>query len=402
MAVRIRNEIAAVTIMAGRKRIVAPQILLCAGFVLLALSYYHNSGLCNNTNYGGASTSTTTNKNNNKDIYHSSHPTASPRMTLDDTVSNNHQKKAYDNKPLMTIVTGFSSNHFMEGISMLQSLIDVQYTEPIYIYLLHGPSEQQEPLLLSAATAADSSSTTTTTKAQFVQLMNESPLQATIVEMEVEEYDSYCFKPRIIQDFLTLAAERGTRPPSSNGIPKVIQWTDTSIRFLDNPANGAQRMLRDGIDFASRSGDLGMGQNTHPKTFDYLNMTKADFVHRYELGAFSFLVNLERTQGMEYILRPYINCGLRECHTCMAPVGSIKKIPDKTIPWGPPLSDYLAHRQDQSVLSLLVFTSEDQKTCNVSIDDKKYFNSKTKRGHSAKTLSFHYNKKEHHRRRHLR
>eukprot|EP00980_Cylindrotheca_fusiformis_P004217 scaffold915_cov65-Cylindrotheca_fusiformis.AAC.3 len=57
--------------------------------------------------------------------------------------------------------------------SMLQSLIDAQNTEPIYVYLLHGPSEQ-EPLLLSAAASA--------TKAYFVQLMNESPLPATIVE----------------------------------------------------------------------------------------------------------------------------------------------------------------------------------------------------------------------------
>eukprot|EP00980_Cylindrotheca_fusiformis_P002156 scaffold486_cov79-Cylindrotheca_fusiformis.AAC.5 len=53
----------------------------------------------------------------------------------------------------------------MEGISMLQSLIDAQNTKPIYVYLLHGPSEQ-EPLLLSAAASA--------TKAYFVQLMNES------------------------------------------------------------------------------------------------------------------------------------------------------------------------------------------------------------------------------------
>eukprot|EP00980_Cylindrotheca_fusiformis_P014147 scaffold3716_cov69-Cylindrotheca_fusiformis.AAC.32 len=149
-------------------------------------------------------------------------------------------------------------------------------------------------------------------------------------------------------------------------------------------------MVRDQVDFASRSGALGMGQNTHQKTFDYLNMTKADFVHRRELGAFSFLVNLERTQGMEHILRPYINCGLRECHTCMAPVGTTKRILNNTISFGPPSSDYIAHRQDQSVLSLLVFRSADQKTCNISIGDKDYLNSKTRSGHTAKNIEIYF------------
>jgi ferredoxin len=71
-----------------------------------------------------------------------------------------------------------------------------------------------------------------------------------------------------------------------------------------------------------------------------------------ELAASTFLVNLARKQGMEHILWPYINCGVRECHTCMAPVGSSKNIYNSTNILGPPSTKYLAHRQDQSVLSL--------------------------------------------------
>eukprot|EP00980_Cylindrotheca_fusiformis_P015269 scaffold4247_cov66-Cylindrotheca_fusiformis.AAC.10 len=335
--------------------------LFLGGFV--AISNYRTAFLP----YSGLSkcgaTSTISNK---KDTSHQQIDSSDPAASPTPAISN---RTTYHN-PVVTIVTGFSSNHFMEGINMLQSLIDVQYSGPIYIYLLHRPDEP-----LSDAMTVN-----------FRQLVKESPLQETIVEMEVEEYGSYCFKPRIIQDFLTLAAE--TKPTPS--IPQVLLWADASIRFLESPAIGAHRMVRDQVDFASRSGGLGMGENTHQKTFDYLNMTKADFVHRHELGAFTFLVNLERTQGMEHILRPYINCGLRECHTCMAPVGSTKLAPNGTIYHGPPSSDYIAHRQDQSVLSLLVFRSADKNTCNISIDDIDYVNSRTRRKHRARTLRFHY------------
>eukprot|EP00980_Cylindrotheca_fusiformis_P030338 scaffold24661_cov132-Cylindrotheca_fusiformis.AAC.6 len=319
---------------------------------------------------------------------YSSDPTASPTTTpiaptASSTTSptNNSEtvnaikvpkrKKTHHHKPLLTIVTGFSSNHFMEGINMLQSLIDVKYSGPIYIYLLHAPSKP-----LSEAM-----------KVNFTQLIKESPLQETIVEMEVEEYASYCFKPRIIQDFLTLVADEET---SSSSIPQVLLWSDSSTRFRLNPATGAKRMVRDQVDFASRSGGMGMGENTHQKTFDYFNMTKADFVDRWELGACTFLVNLERAQGMKHILRPYINCGLRDCHTCMAPVGTSKAIYHGTEIYGPPSSEYIAHRQDQSVLSLLAFQCDNQKTCNIEIDEKYYLHCSNRRGEKAEALRFNY------------
>eukprot|EP00980_Cylindrotheca_fusiformis_P001169 scaffold321_cov95-Cylindrotheca_fusiformis.AAC.10 len=273
--------------------------------------------------------------------------------------------------PLVTVVTGFSENHLSEGIGMLQTLIDVKYSGPLYIYLMHGPSQA-----LSSAI-----------KVNFTQLIKASPLQATIVEMEVEEYQSYCFKPRIIQDFLTLAAN--TEPSST---PHVLFWSDTSTPFAYNPEIAAKRMVQDQVDFAGTTGYMGMGENTDQKTFDYLNMTKANFIHRRSLQASAFMVNLDRVQGTGLILTPYINCGLRECHTCMAPVGTNKTIPEGKKFLGPPSSEYIVHRQDQSVLSLLAYQCQDQKACKISINERYYFPRERRRvgEHIAREIKFSY------------
>jgi hypothetical protein len=91
-------------------------------------------------------------------------PITSPPITPPPTVAENMQ-------PLMTIVTYFSQDHFMEGIAMLQTLIDVKYTGPIYVYLLHGPSKPLE----------------NTMKDNFTEIIRKSPLDETIIYMEVEE-----------------------------------------------------------------------------------------------------------------------------------------------------------------------------------------------------------------------
>ena len=44
-------------------------------------------------------------------------------------------------EPLVGIVTAFSSNHLYESLGMLQSLIDVNYTGPLSIYLMRKPGE---------------------------------------------------------------------------------------------------------------------------------------------------------------------------------------------------------------------------------------------------------------------
>eukprot|EP00980_Cylindrotheca_fusiformis_P030333 scaffold24661_cov132-Cylindrotheca_fusiformis.AAC.1 len=276
-------------------------------------------------------------------------------------------------KPLLTIVTGFSSDHFMEGIKMLQTLIDVKYFGPIYIYLLHG---HNEPL-------------STAMKEGFEQLMKESPFKETIVEMEVEEYESYCFKPRIVQHVLTLLAAEDRKASSRSRTPQVLLWSDSSTRFRLNPATGAKRMVRDQVDFVAVPGVMGMGENTHQQTYDYLNMTKADFVHRMELASGTYLVNLKRKHALEHILKPFIDCGLRDCHTCMAPVGTRKRGNGRKIQ-GPPSSDYIAHRQDQSVLSLLAYQCEDRKACNISVGEKNYLHCLHRRADEAEALSFQY------------
>eukprot|EP00980_Cylindrotheca_fusiformis_P030336 scaffold24661_cov132-Cylindrotheca_fusiformis.AAC.4 len=226
-------------------------------------------------------------------------------------------------------------------------------------------------------------------KRNFTKLMKESPFQETIVEMEVEEYNSYCFKPRIMQHALTLLADEDTKPHSRSGTPKVLLWSDSSTRFRLNPARGARRMIRDQVDFVAVSGMMGMGENTHQQTYDYLNMTKADFVHRKEVASGTYMVNLERKHALEHILKPFIDCGLRDCHTCMAPVGTRKRGNGKKIQ-GPSSSDYIAHRQDQSVLSLLAFQCEDRKACNLEIDDKYYLHCLHRRAQNATALQFQY------------
>eukprot|EP00980_Cylindrotheca_fusiformis_P015285 scaffold4247_cov66-Cylindrotheca_fusiformis.AAC.26 len=343
--------------MATRKTIAA---FLC-GFVAASITHTGFSLYFGLGKY--AATSMEEDIRGQQQIYSTASPTAP--ILANGAVSN----RTTHHKPLLTIVTGFSENHLMEGIGMLQTLIDAKYSGPLYIYLLHGPSEPLSDAM----------------KMNFTQLIKESPLQETIVEMEVEEFSSYCFKPRIIQDYLALAAK--TKPSSS---PQVLLWTDTSVIFASNPVEGAKRMVRDQIDFAARIGHMGMGENTDPRTYDYLNMTKTDFIHRRELAASAFMVNLERMQGRELILTPYIDCGLRECHTCMAPVGTIKKIPEGMKFRGPPSSVYIAHRQDQSVLSLLAFQCEDQKTCNISINEKYYLPRHRGRGAKMKAFKFNY------------
>jgi hypothetical protein len=47
-------------------------------------------------------------------------------------------------QPLMTIVTSFSENHIMEAIVMLQTLIDLRYTSPIYVYFAFPSFKEHE------------------------------------------------------------------------------------------------------------------------------------------------------------------------------------------------------------------------------------------------------------------
>jgi hypothetical protein len=215
---------------------------------------------------------------------------------------------------------------------MIRSLIDVKYKGQFFVYLMYRPGE-----VLSNEMQHN-----------LTRELLKSPLNTTIVHYEVtEKYGTYCFKPKIIQDFITHATLSNTRP-------RVLCWADTSVRFNSNPEQWATSILQDGMDFAGRMSAMGMGENTHVDTQRYLNISAAKYKHKREMCGCAWAMNLENKQLESRVLRPWVDCAARACQTCMAPLNSSKKAPEGVRFKGPPSTKYVAHRQDQSVLNLLV------------------------------------------------
>lgn len=118
-----------------------------------------------------------------------------------------------------------------------------------------------------------------------------SPLNSTIVHYQVmEEYHTYCFKPKVIEVFITHATLSNTRP-------RVLYWADTSIPFNSNPEHRATSIVRDCIDFAGSSGSMGMGENTHVDTQLFLNISATKCKHKREMLGGVWAMNLE-VQGV--------------------------------------------------------------------------------------------------------
>lgn len=234
--------------------------------------------------------------------------------------------------PLFGLVTAFSSNHLYEGVSMLQSLRSVNFTAPFTIYLMREPNEtlSEEMMLLK-------------------EEVKKTTLQPTFVEFEVKllPWKTYCFKPSVIQHYL------------ANNRPKVFMWADTSTRFYDNPLPHAQHMLRDNVPFAGRTGvrqrAMGMGENTHPDTYRYFSLNRTIFRNETEVIASHFIINLMNERVVHRILQPWLDCGVNACYRCMAPPGSSKGRIQRRQIRGPPSMQVICHRQDQSVLGILVY-----------------------------------------------
>ena len=134
-------------------------------------------------------------------------------------------------------------------------------------------------------------------------------------------------------------------------------------------------MIRDGVDWAGKMGEMGMGENTHEDTYRYFNISRTKFKEMHSILGGVWLANLERKVVIDHILQPWLDCGIHACYTCMAPPGSTKALPDGMSIQGPPSTTYLAHRQDQSVLSLLVYQSQvETSSVVIRIDDEEYLN----------------------------
>lgn len=271
-----------------------------------------------------------------------------------------------EQSPLVAVVTAFSSNHLMEGVQMIRSLVDVNYTGPFHVYLMYRPGEQLSNDM----------------KVTLTQELDKSPLNVTVVHYQVvEDYSTYCFKPQVIQDYLYHAA-------LANARPKVLHWADTSIRFKSNPQEWARNILRDGMDFAGSSGSMGMAENTHIETQRYLNISATKYKDKREMLGGVWAMNLQRQGVSKNVLTPWVDCASRACHACMSPLNSSRTSPKGTRYKGPPSTTYVAHRQDQSVLNLLVLECETSRDCNVSVNDPRYLDILLKRrDNQAKSIN---------------
>ena len=246
------------------------------------------------------------------------------------------------------IVTAFSENHMYENLSMLRSLIRVNYTGPVAVYFIWRKYEVERNPELAR---------------KIAEQLAISPLNATLVEFEViEEIGTYCFKPQVMQHFLSRPHNRHT---------KILMWTDSAPRFRENPQKWAKNMWEDGVDFVGRTDSMGMGENTDPDTYHYLGLSRRDFKEYHEIHAQIFLINLARRAVRNRIFRKWVDCGTRACTTCMSPPDSSKELSGPEL--GPPSTIYIAHRQDQSVLSLLVYDyKRKESAANIQLDKRNY------------------------------
>jgi hypothetical protein len=124
-------------------------------------------------------------------------------------------------------------------------------------------------------------------------------------------------------------------------------------------------MWQASVGFSGKYGSLGMGVNTLQATYDFLNLDIHDFKNYTEVAATYFMMNLKNTVAHR-ILDEWIDCAVNHCQTCMAP-SMKKKI--KEGERRPPSTVNIAHRQDQSVLSLLVYQaiSQNQNEGNLQV-----------------------------------
>ena len=243
---------------------------------------------------------------------------------------------------------------------MIWSLITQNYTGLIDVYLMCQPNE----------TLPDEM------QYKLVEELQKSPLHANVIEYEADElYNTYCFKPKVIQDFLVRVR------------PRVLMRTDVLMRFQGNPDIWANAIQQDGIDFAGRTSSMGMSENTHAATYKYFNMSRTKFKDQREVAATHFLVNLMRDGVVSAVLQPWVDCA-HACNTCMAPVGSSKKISSGKKYKSPPSTEYVAHRQDQSVLGLLVYDWLLKNGSSVQLNIQKYMHVTTRRGQRAKSISY--------------
>ena len=285
-------------------------------------------------------------------------------------------------QPDLAIVTATSINYHNALGHMLQTLIEQEYADPLYIYFMLDPvTERGRRKELDDIIQ------------QYDQALQETSLNYHIMPLyESKHYlKSYCFKPQVIQDFLAQCRS----PNTDMVLPRTLMWSDTSVRFNENPTHWAQNMLRDDIAVATHTGHMGMGENTHPDMWAWFNRSMEEFAQYKELAATYEILNLETPGNLveKEILEPWFACSAPDaCLVCMAPEGSSKHHSPEVSSKGPPSTTYVAHRQDQSAYSILVYDfirrhSKGEKGTEVAINNPKYLWGSVDRGGKKEEFS---------------
>ena len=246
----------------------------------------------------------------------------------------------------LLVITAFSQNHMLESVKLMKNLISNKYTGPLAIYLLKQPHETFSKVIAHT----------------FPKLLQQSPLNVVSIQHmnATDHFRTYCFKSYVIQDAL------------QRHDPDIIMWADTSVEFQKDPQLIADEMVTDGTQFLVPRGVLGMGQNTYNETAAWFGLDRLTFKERYELWAGGWFATVKDqnakgtpTPVFQEIIQPYMDCAINHCRECMAPgenlksigigIERLKKRGETVDRKGPPSTQFLAHRQDQSVLSLLAY-----------------------------------------------
>lgn len=197
----------------------------------------------------------------------------------------------------------------------------------------------------------------------FTKELTRAPLSIDFISFEVpESYATYCFKARAVSNFLH---KNSQLPASQQAL--ALMWSDASTRFMQNPALWSSGMIRDNVEFVARYTAWNVPGQTHSKTFEFFGLDPSDFKDYQAIAATHFLVNLQR-ESMRKILDKWCDCGVLNCQTCMAPIGSKKYDPEGK-PYVAGSYHYVSHRQDQAVLALLVsnYTRADPELASVKL-----------------------------------
>ena len=279
------------------------------------------------------------------------------RLSPDMSLSTQAQAEIIDNESHdniyrssnLAIVTAFSENHMLEGVLMLSSLIAVHFEGPVYIFLMKEVGKKATEWIPG-----------------FKEELSKSPLLLHMIDLEVQSDSlnagTYCFKPTAMGVFL-----RHNSILPSNESAQVVMWSDVSTRFLQNPSIWAKHIIEDEIDFVGRLEEWSIPQQTHRGTFDYFGFNPDDFNNHPSIAGTHFLVNLRREVFLKGVLDRWVDCGVLDCHTCMAPIGSSKRDPNGAKNGS--ANEYISHRQDQSVLTLLVtdYMKKKREEANVKV-----------------------------------